>query len=196
MTHRIVSTVFCAAVMTLAPQLACAEVDVKISKMHLCCGACVKGVQDAVEKVEGAKVEVDRDAASAVVSAADQKTARRAIAAIGRAGFHGETDHKRLKMPANSGVKKGMTERLELVGIHNCCGGCNKAIKAAIATVDGVVADTAKPKKRAIVIEGNFDGLAVVNALNKAGFHVRAKGAAKEAAAARKKKAAEKGNDK
>ena len=85
-----------------------------------------------------------------------------------------------------------MTQRLELIGIHNCCGGCNKAIKAAIATVDGVQADTAKPNSKSVVIEGDFDGLAVVTALNKAGFHVRSKVAAQEAAEARKKKSAEK----
>ena len=178
------------AFVAIVPQSASAEVEITITKMHLCCGACVKGVEGSLEKVEGATVKVDKNASSAVLTAPDQKTARRAIGAIGRAGFHGETDHTKLKMPDNSGVKKGMTERLELVGIHNCCSGCNKAIKAAIASVDGVQADTAKPKSRTIVVEGKFDGLAVVNALNKAGFHVRAKGAVKEAAAARKKKAA------
>lgn len=187
MSVRLIASLLCGALITLAPQSARAEVTVKISKMHLCCGACVKGVEGALEKVEGAKVEVNQDDASAVVTAPDAKTARRAIGAISRAGFHGQTDHKKLKMPENSGVKSGVIERLELVGVHNCCGGCNKAIKAAIASVDGVQADTAKAKSKTLVVEGKFDGLAVVNALNKAGFHVRAKGAAKEAAARKKK---------
>ena len=192
MNKRITSLVFGAAFVLLATPLAHAEVTVKLTKMHLCCGACVKAIEGAVEKVEGATVQADQDNGSAVVTAADQKTARKAIGAIGRAGFHGQTDHAKLKMQDNSGVKAGTTKRLELVGIHNCCGGCNKAIKAAIATVDGVQADTAKPKKKTLVIEGEFDGLAVVHALNNAGFHVRAKGAAKKAAAARKKNAAAK----
>ncbi|WP_372897993.1 heavy-metal-associated domain-containing protein [Stieleria sp.] len=191
MNKPLLSLAFGAAIVLLANPLAHAEVTVKLSKMHLCCGACVKAVEGALEKVEGATVKADQDSGSAVVTAADQKTARKAIGAIGRAGFHGETDHAKLKMQDNSGVKAGVTKRLELVGVHNCCGGCNKAIKAALATVDGVQADTAKPKSKTLVVEGEFDGLAVVNALNKAGFHVRAKGAAKEAAAARKKKAAE-----
>ena len=189
MKNRIVSTVLSAAFVMLANQLAYAEVSVTISKMHLCCGACVKGVEASIEKVEGATVKVDQDAGSAVVTASDRKMARRALGAIARAGFHGQTDNDKLKMRDNSGVKKGMTQRLELVGIHNCCGGCNKAIKAAIATVEG---DTAKAKRKTLVVEGNFDGLALVAGLNKAGFHVRGKGAAQEAAAARKKKAEEK----
>ena len=188
MNNRILSAAFGAACVMLANPLAYAEETVNISKMHLCCGACVKAVESAIEKVEGAKVEVDQDAGSASVTAADRKTARRALGAIARAGFHGQTDSDKLKMPENSGVKEGKIERLELVGVHNCCGGCNKAIKAAIASVDGVVADTAKAKRKSLVVEGNFDGLAIVTALNKAGFHVRKKGAVRDAAAARKNK--------
>ena len=94
-----------------------------------------------------------------------------------------------MKVPDNSGVKEGKVKRLELVGVHNCCGGCNKAIQTALASVEGVAADTAKPKSNTFVVEGDFDGLAVVQALNKAGFHVRAKGAQQE----QKKAAAAKG---
>lgn len=188
MSHRFLSAVVALVIATFANQAAQAEVSVKISKMHLCCGACVKGVEGALKKVEGATVKVDQDDSSAVVSAADKKTARKAIGAIARAGFHGVTDDEKLKMPENSGVKEGKTKRLELIGVHNCCGGCNKAIKAAIAKVDGVEADTAKAKSNSIVIEGDFEGLAVVKALNDAGFHVRMKGAARERAQAKKKK--------
>jgi copper chaperone CopZ len=194
MKIRIISTAFSAAFLMLANQSAHAEVTVTISEMHLCCGACVKAVETSIEKVEGATVKVDQDASSADVTTTDRKTARLALGAIARAGFHGQTDNDKLKMPDNSGVKQGMIERLELVGVHNCCGGCNRAIKAAIATVDGVEADTAKAKSSTFVVEGKFDGLALVAALNKAGFHVRAKGAAREAAAARTKKAEEKSN--
>lgn len=165
-----------------------AEVSVKLTKVHLCCGACVKAVESAIEKVEGATVEIDQKAGTVAVTAEDAKTTRKAVGAIGRAGFHGESDHAKIKMPNNSGVKAGKIERLELVGVHNCCGGCNKAIKAALASVEGVEADTATPKKKTLVVEGEFDGLAVITALNKAGFHVREKGAAKAARDANKKK--------
>ena len=158
-----------------------AEVSVTLSKVHLCCGACVKAVEGAVAKIEGASVEVDQKAGKLVVKADDAKITRKAIGAIGRAGFHGESDHKKIKLPNNSGVKAGKLERLELINVHNCCGGCNKAIKDALASVDGVVGDTAKPKSKTLVVEGNFDGLAVIKALNSAGFHVREKEAAAEA---------------
>lgn len=165
-----------------------AEVSVKLSKVHMCCGACVKAVEGAVAKVEGVKVEIDQKAGTVSLKGEDAKTTRKAVAAVGRAGFHGESDHKKIKMPKNSGVKAGKIERLELVGVHNCCGGCNKAIKAALASVEGVEADTAAPKEKSLVVEGSFDGLAVITALNKAGFHVREKGAVQAARKANKKK--------
>ncbi len=190
MKARFVSTLFSAAIAIMASSTASAEVSVTLSKMHLCCGACVKAVEGSIEKVEGSSVKVDADAGKAVVTAPDAKTARQAIAAIARAGFHGESDHDKLKVPENSGVKEGKIKRLELVGVHNCCGGCNSAIKAAIATVAGIEKDTATPKAKTLVVEGEFDGLALVQALNKAGFHVVSKEASEERAKATKKKKA------
>lgn len=193
MKTRIISSVLSAAIAVSAMQTARAEVTVTLSKMHLCCGACVEAVEGAVEKVEGATVKVDADAGTAVITAPDAKVARQTITSIARAGFHAETDHQKLKTPDNSGINAGKVKRLELVGVHNCCGGCNKAIKEALAKVEGVVSDTAKPKARTLVVEGDFDGLAVVQALNKAGFHVRSKEAAdaqKKAAEAKKNAAA------
>ncbi len=161
-----------ALVLTNAVQ---AETTVKLSKMHLCCGACVKGVNTAIDGVEGASVKVEQDKGSAVLTANDDTTAKKALAALASAGFHARTNNKELKMKDNSGVQSGKTKRLELVGVHNCCGGCNKAVKAAIASVEGVEADTAAPKSDTVVVEGDFDGKAVVRALFKAGFHVTAK---------------------
>ncbi|MCA9141970.1 MAG: heavy-metal-associated domain-containing protein [Planctomycetaceae bacterium] len=152
-----------------------AETIVNLSNMHLCCGACVKGVTSAIDSVDGASVKVQQDANSATITAGDAATAQKALDALAAAGFHGKSDSKEVKMKDNSGVKAGKVQRLELVGVHNCCGGCNKAVKAAIASVDGVVADTAKAKSDTVVIEGDFDGQAVVKALLKAGFHVTAK---------------------
>ena len=152
-----------------------AATTVTVNKMHLCCGLCVKGVTAAVGKVDGASLEVNRKKNSIAITADDEATVQKALDAVAAAGFHGVTDNDKLAIKNDSGVEKGKVTRLELVGVHNCCGGCNKAVKKAIASVDGVVADTAKPKQDSIVIEGNFDGESLVTALFKAGFHVKAK---------------------
>lgn len=188
MKNRVLSSMIGAAILMSGLQVSRAEETVTLSKMHLCCGACVKAVEGALEKVEGAKVKVDADGGKAVVTAPDAKTARQAVSAIARAGFHGESDHAKIKSPDNSGIKEGKVSKLELTGVHNCCGGCNKAIKAALATVPGVEKDDAAPKSKTLVVEGDFDGLAVITALNKAGFHVVSKEAAAERAKGGQKK--------
>ena len=101
------------------------------------------------------------------------RSRRQAIAALSRVGFHGKTNKDKLVFRDNSGVEAGKVSRLSLVGIHNCCAGCCKAAKDAIAKVEGVKADTLEPNKQEFVVEGDFDGAAVVKALNNVGFHVR-----------------------
>ena len=152
-----------------------AAVTVKLSKMHLCCGRCVKGVEGTIGEVDGVTVKVDKDSSSATLTADSDEAAQKGIDALASAGFHGKSDHKKLKPKDDSGVKEGKVTRLELTGVHNCCGSCNRAIKKAIDSVDGVEADTATVNKSSFVVEGNFDGLKLVQALESAGFHVKAK---------------------
>lgn len=159
-------------VAALLGSFASAESTVTLSDMHLCCGACVRGVEKAVQSVEGVTVRVDRKASEAVISAASDESAQLALNAIAKAGFHGSSNHKSIKIKDDSQVKAGQVSRLALTGVHNCCGGCNVAIKKALKSVEGVKDDTAKPKSNQLIVEGAFDGLAVVKALNKAGFHV------------------------
>jgi len=143
--------------------------------MHICCGACVNGIKKAVKEIKGVSVDVSQKGKTTVITADSDELAQKAIDAIADAGYHADSDSKELTMKDDSGVKKGKVNRLELIGVHNCCGGCNKAVKKAIKTVDGVKADTAKSKSDTFVVEGNFDGLALIKALNKEGFHVRKK---------------------
>ena len=151
-----------------------AEVKVTLSGMHLCCGGCVNGVKKAVKEIAGVTVEVDGDNGETIVTAQSDAAAQQAIDAIADAGFHGTSDHDSLKMKDDSGVKAGELTRLELVGLHNCCGSCDRSLKAALADIPGIKAVASKAKSDKVVIEGKFDGLAVVRALQKEGFHGRA----------------------
>ncbi|MCR9116161.1 MAG: cation transporter [bacterium] len=154
---------------------ASAATKVTLSDLHLCCGACVKAVTKAVDSVEGAEVTVDKAAGSAVVTASSDETAQAAIDAIAKAGFHATSDSEKLAMKENSGAADKSVKRLEVTNVHNCCGGCNVAIKKAVDSVDGVEGSSAKPKKDSFVVEGDFNALALVKALNAAGFHVTVK---------------------
>lgn len=152
-----------------------AATKVTLSDMHLCCGACVKGVQKAVDSVDGVKATIDDSEGTTVLEGDSDKAVQKAIDAIADAGYHAKSDSKELKMKDDSGAKEGKVKRLELSGLHNCCGGCNKAVQAAIESVDGVQANTAKVRETDFVVEGDFDALALVRALESAGFHTRVK---------------------
>jgi periplasmic mercuric ion binding protein len=68
-------------------------------------------------------------------------------------------------------VPAGKVKSLKLSGIHNCCQPCCQAIKGAIASVDGVTGNTAKPHETSFEVTGDFSAAALVEALHAAGFH-------------------------
>lgn len=156
----------------LVASAAQAETKVTVSGVHLCCGGCVKAASAAVT---GAGAQVTKDGNALKISGADDATVQKALDALGAAGFHGTTDSDELKIKDDSGASDGKVKRLELTGIHNCCGKCTKGIKQALAGVDGVKADTAKPKTNSLVIEGDFSAAAALKALFAAGYHAKVK---------------------
>jgi copper chaperone CopZ len=149
-----------------------AEVTVELSDMHICCGSCVKGIEAAVKDIAGVKVAVSKDDLTTKITADNAKAAQQAIAAIAKAGYHGNSDSKTIVMKDDSGAPSGNVKRLSLTGIHNCCGGCTKAVKAAMKDVPGYKDDNLVPKEKSFVVEGDFSAAALVKALNDAGFHV------------------------
>lgn len=153
--------------------------EYKVSGVHNCCGACCKKITEALAEVDGVSdVTAKPKVADFTFAAPDDATARKAVAALAKAGFHGEVEGgKNVTFRDNSQVEKGKTQRLELVGVHNCCPGCSNAVEAAVKSVEGVQATVIAKNGRAVVVEGDFDGQAVVQALFKEGFHVRKKGA-------------------
>ena len=151
-----------------------AETQVDVTGVHLCCQKCVTAVADALAKVKGVKHEIDQKEGTVSITACCVPPAQKAIDAIAAAGFHGRLNNKDVHFkPVHP--PKGKVTRLELVGIHNCCGGCTKAIKKALASVKGVQADTVKPKQTSFVVEGEFKAAEVIEAVFNAGFHCNVK---------------------
>jgi len=113
------------------------------------------------------------DKRTVTLTARDDAAAQKALDAIAAAGFYGSSDNEQLAMKAVSGIPQGKVKTLKVSGIHNCCGPCCEAIKGAIATVDGVTGDTARPRATTFEVTGDFDAAALVRALNAAGFSAR-----------------------
>jgi mercuric ion binding protein len=147
-----------------------AAVTVTVSEMHLCCRACTMAVEKAVAGMDGVKAVVTADDGTTKVDAPDAKTAQAALDAIAKAGFVGKVDSEEVKF-GDIKTPEGKVKRLEVFQVHNCCPACTKAIKGALAEVEGVVADTCKSKETSFVIEGDFSAKDAIAALSKAGFY-------------------------
>jgi periplasmic mercuric ion binding protein len=152
-----------------------ADTKVELKGTHLCCGQCVRAVDDILKKIDGVTGKCDQKAGTVSITAKDDATAQKALDALSAAGFHGTTDNKDLKIKDDSGVSKGKVKSLTVEGVHNCCGQCNKAIVAALGKVAGVTGNTAKAKSDTFDVTGDFDAEELIKALNAAGYHVKVK---------------------
>jgi hypothetical protein len=104
------------------------------------------------------------------VMASNAIAAQKGLDALAFAGFYGSCNDNRLAMRSASDIPAGKVKRLQVSGIHNCCGPCCVAIRNAIATVDGVTGDTARPRLTSFEVTGDFNAVDLVKALNGAGF--------------------------
>lgn len=159
-------------VLTAASALATEKVKVK--GIHLCCASCVKGVEAALKGVEGVAVVCDQETSTVTLTAKSNDILQHALDALGTAGYFGDTRNPRLAIRADT-PPPGKVKKATLTGIHNCCGKCCTAIKAVIKTVDGIKADTAKPKSTTIEVTGDFEPSTLLESLNAAGFNATIK---------------------
>ena len=149
------------------------EIKVELTGVHLCCQGCVNAVDAALMNVEGVNSRCDMENGTVTFTAANAAAARKALDSLAAAGFYGSADRQDLAMKPVGEVPRGKVNSLRVSGIHNCCGPCCDAIKEAIATVDGVTGDTAKPAVTTFEVTGDFRASALVKALNNAGFSAR-----------------------
>lgn len=148
-------------------------IKVVLSGVHLCCGGCTDAADDALRSVEGVDSHCDMDRGTVSFTARDADSARQALNRLARAGLYGVSDNPSLAMRPVGEIPAGKVDRLRVSGIHNCCDLCCDAIQGAIATVDGVTGDTARPGTEAFDVVGDFRPASLVKALNDAGFSAR-----------------------
>lgn len=148
-----------------------AVTKVTLSDVHICCSTCQEAIEHAVLGVNGANVRVDRDAKTVAISASDDTVAQKALDAVAIAGFYGKSDNDKVGMKAEA--SDGKLASAELVGFHNCCGGCSSSVEEAVKSVIGVKAATVS--KRSCLVKGDFNGVSVLKAINNAGFSASVK---------------------
>jgi mercuric ion binding protein len=149
------------------------ETEVVLTGAHLCCLGCVNAANAALRSVEGVGSRCDMENRTVTLTAGDDEAARKALDALATAGFYGRSTNENLAMKPVGDVPTGKVKRVTVSGIHNCCGPCCRAIKGAIATVDGVTGDTAEPRATTFEVTGDFYAADLVEELNAAGFSAR-----------------------
>jgi periplasmic mercuric ion binding protein len=154
---------------------ALAETKVEVKGVHLCCGACVKGVATALKGIDGVKPACDRETKTVTITATDEATAQKALDALFGAGYFGTIEAKGFTVRPVSNLPAGKVKSLSLSNSHNCCKACGNALKKAVGSVAGVSGDTVQPRMPDFEVTGDFDAAAVVKSLNDAGFQVKVK---------------------
>lgn len=158
-----------AAVFAVA-QLAQADVTVKLTKVHLCCGSCVKGAEKALSTVDGLTPKIDKDTDTISITAPDLATAQKAVDALTKAGYFGETEDAGIKIDASTGATGTKVQSLKIEGVHLCCPKCVKAVHAAVMAVPGVTGEDSQKNAASFTVTGDFNDADVFAALQKAGL--------------------------
>jgi copper chaperone CopZ len=162
------------SILASAVSTAAAETKVTVSETHLCCGQCLRGVEAALKDVTGVKHTSSQQNKSIEIAADNDEAAQKAIDALAAAGFYGKLDNDKLKFK-NVPASDTAVEKVELTGIHNCCGACTTAIKKAVTSASGVSGTNIKNRDTTFAVEGKFKASDVVKALLDAGFYVQVK---------------------
>ena len=153
---------------------ATAETKVTISETHLCCGQCLRAVDTTLKDMPGVKHTSSQQAKTIEIVADNDEAAQKAIDALAAAGFYGRLDNDKVKYkPVDA--SDATVEKLEVSGVHNCCGACNTAITKAVKGVSGVSGTNVKAKDTSFTVEGKFKPGELVKALLDAGFYVQVK---------------------
>jgi copper chaperone CopZ len=146
------------------------DVTVKITKVHLCCDSCVKGVDKALDGVDGVKGVADKTTRTVVLTGADTATIQKGVDALIKAGYFGECSDAGIKIDSSTGAKGEKVQTLKVEGVHLCCPKCVKAVNVALKDVPGVTTNDATKNAKVFVVTGDFNDADVFAALQKAGL--------------------------
>jgi copper chaperone CopZ len=160
-------------VMLCAASFCFAETTVTVSEVHICCGGCVRNVDSIVGAVSGAKGVADQAARTVTITAPDAATAQKAVNALIAGGYFGKSSDSSFKIDAPSGAADAKVQKLEVAGVHLCCGKCVSTVKEVLGKVEGVKEVAVVQKAPTFTVSGDFNAKAVFEELNKAGFSGR-----------------------
>ncbi len=166
-------------VMTLTIATAAFSVndEVTVKDVHLCCGSCVDGVDEALMEVDGvSNIASDQNTKSIAFKVSNDEAAKKAIEALARGGFFGvaKQGNKSLTFPDAGARKDAKSARIKFSGVHLCCRSCVKSAHLALKDVKGVSSIDIDREEGTVTVSGtDILHTEAVAALNKGGFYGR-----------------------
>jgi copper chaperone CopZ len=152
-------------------------VTIEIKDMHLCCGGCNGAATGALNG--GGGKDATASGKEIKFTAANDVAAQKALDKLTAAGFWGTIDSKTLKLNDDSGTvlppkaKAIKVSSATWKGAHNCCDGCNKALKEAIKGVEGVTSEDCAAKSDKFTVKGEYNPADLIKAIHAAGYHAK-----------------------
>jgi len=165
---NLIITIIAASALTFTVRAG--EVTAKITDVHLCCPSCVKGVNKAVEGVQGVTASANQDEGTVTLTGPNKATVQKAADALIAAGYYGKSSDGAIKLNAETGAKGKNVKSLEVENVHLCCGKCVKAVNTALGEVKGVTGNTAAKGAKSFTVNGDFNDKEVFSALQKNGL--------------------------
>ncbi|MGZ8939308.1 MAG: heavy-metal-associated domain-containing protein [Limisphaerales bacterium] len=150
-----------------------ADSTITLKNVHLCCGACVKGVERSVKDIEGVTVKADEDSGMVKLTSSDKAKLQKAADAMAEGGYFGVSDKSDFKPVAKTGAKGEKVQSLTVAGAHLCCPGCVKAVDRAVKNTPGATGHTATKNAETFVVKGEFNDQQFFEALQKEGLSAK-----------------------
>lgn len=159
-----------AVAFALVPLVRAEDTTITITKVHMCCTSCEKGVTNACKDIDGLKAVASKEDKDIVLTASDKATLQKGVDALTKAGYFGVSSDSDIKFDATTGAKGEEVKTLKVEGIHLCCPKCVKALNAALKNVSGYETNNAVKNAKIVVITGDFKDSDVMDALQKHGL--------------------------
>jgi mercuric ion binding protein len=140
--------------------------DIKVTGIHNCCPMCANGIKSAL--AAGGATNVNLAEKELSFSAEDPD---KALKALFDAGYAGRVEGAR---PPRTGVRRDdpPVKSVKLTGVHNCCGGCTKAIQDAVKPF-GTCSLKAKETSFTVTSDNDINVAMLIRALRQAGYNAR-----------------------
>ncbi|HWL08321.1 MAG TPA: cation transporter [Planctomicrobium sp.] len=143
--------------------------QVKLEEVHICCGMCVKKINNVLGKADGvSSVTVLQGERTVKFEAKNAAAVQTGLKTLYDAGFYGKSSQKGPDLSITDAKKN----QVDLSGMHLCCAGCTRAVEAALKEVSGVKGISIQAKEGIVTVTGDNVSLAeTLKALHNAGFH-------------------------